>query len=54
MQEVKLSEKEVINKWMEVFESEQKSGQKQWTHLVITHPDGPLSHRGPRGLQKRK
>ena len=21
---------------------------------VITHPEGPLSHRGPRGLQRRK
>ena len=26
----------------------------QKIHSVITRPEGPLSHRGPRGLQKRK
>lgn len=33
MQEVEQSEKEGINRWMEVIQSEQKTGQKQWTHL---------------------
>jgi hypothetical protein len=33
VQEVKLRAQEGIDKWIEVIQSEQKSGQLQWTHL---------------------